>query len=190
MTDLTEIKSAARAAARSDRKIAAARSVSAATDAKDVFLQGVTYGSEDVVALYCAIQSELDPRPLVEALWLEGITTCFPVVIAADTPLEFRVADRDTPFVRGAFGAAIPQAGSAIVTPSLIVAPLLSFDRQLYRLGYGGGFYDRSLQMLRANAPTRAYGYAFAAQQVEAVPIEQTDELLDGIVTETGLISA
>jgi len=64
----------------------------------------------------------------------------------------------------------------------------LSFDRRGYRLGYGGGFYDRTLERLRARGTTLALGFAFAAQEVDAVPVEPTDQRLDAILTETGLI--
>jgi len=188
MTDLQTLKADARKAARNARKAAAEAVPNAAFKAARTFLKSVDFSGGDTIALYRAIQSELDPAPLVEALWKQGITTCFPVVVAADTPLEFRAADALTPFIDGAFGAAIPHEGAPVVTPTIIIAPLLSFDAALYRLGYGGGFYDRTLEKLRAAAPTRAYGYAYAGQQVETVPIEPTDQKLDGIITENGLL--
>jgi len=189
MTQLFEIKAEARKAARNRRKTAAAKQSGAAAEACETFLKHIEVTESDTVSLYLAIQSELDPRPLVEALWAKGIRTCFPVVMAAETPLEFRLADAKTRFVSGTFGTMIPDETAPVVTPTIIVAPLLSFDSALYRLGYGGGFYDRTLEKLRALAPTRAYGYAYAAQQVETVPIEPTDEKLDGIITEAGLIN-
>ena len=67
--------------------------------------------------------------------------------------------------------------------------PLVAFDARGYRLGYGGGFYDRSLEVLRAKRPTLAVGFAYAAQQLSAVPIEPTDQRLDAVVTEAGLVS-
>jgi len=189
MNDLHAIKMQARRDARARRKTARDTLSDAARQARDAFLALVAVEPGDVVALYQAIQSELDPAPLVDALRARGVTTCFPVVMAEATPLEFRAADAGTRFVSGAFGAAIPEDGSAVVTPTIVIAPLLAFDRQLYRLGYGGGFYDRTLEGLRASAPTRAYGYAYSAQEVEVVPIEATDQRLDGILTEAGLIT-
>ena len=189
MTDLQDIKDQARREARKRRKTAASEQPSAAFKACRNFLKHVEPTEGDTVAIYRAIQSELDPQPLVEALWERGIETCFPVVIEADTPLQFRVADLKTLFISGAFGAAIPDESAPTVTPTIIVAPLLAFDREGYRLGYGGGFYDRTLEKLRVLAPTRAYGYAYAGQETDAVPIEPTDQRLDGIVTEIGMIS-
>ena len=76
----------------------------------------------------------------------------------------------------------------AWIDPEVLIVPLLAFDRQGYRLGYGGGYYDRTLERLRARHPVIAVGFAFAAQEVDAVPTEPTDEPLDLIVTETGVI--
>ena len=87
----------------------------------------------------------------------------------------------------GAFGAAIPGT-EIIVTPDLVIAPLVAFDRNGGRLGYGGGFYDRTLLQLREKSITRAFGYAFSAQEAADLPLEPTDERLDGFVTEDGVI--
>jgi 5-formyltetrahydrofolate cyclo-ligase len=67
--------------------------------------------------------------------------------------------------------------------------PLVAFDRRGYRMGYGGGFYDRTLQALRARRRTLAIGFAFAGQEMRAIPIDATDEPLDAIITELGLIT-
>jgi 5-formyltetrahydrofolate cyclo-ligase len=64
---------------------------------------------------------------------------------------------------------------------------MLAFDARGYRLGYGGGFYDRTLEMLRARRPTLAVGFAFAAQEVDEVPIDPFDQQLDAVVTEEGV---
>jgi 5-formyltetrahydrofolate cyclo-ligase len=69
----------------------------------------------------------------------------------------------------------------------VVIVPLLAFDARGYRLGYGGGFYDRTLETLRARRPTLAVGFAFAAQEVAEVPIEATDQRLDAVVTEEGV---
>ena len=109
MTELQDIKDQARREARKRRRAAASGQSSAAFKACRNFLKAVEVTEADTVALYRAIQSELDPQPLVEALWAKGIETCFPVVIEANTPLEFRAADVKTRFISGAFGAEIPD---------------------------------------------------------------------------------
>jgi len=189
MTDLKSLKDTIRRESRSRRKTAATGNPDASEQAARVFLNAIAVGPEDMVALYRAIQSELDPAPLVDALLERGISICFPVVKADETPLEFRQADHETVFVAGAFGAAIPEDGSPVVVPSVVVAPLLAWDRKMFRLGYGGGFYDRTLEGLRAAGAVRAFGYAYAAQEMDEVPIEATDQKLDGIVTEASLIT-
>lgn len=88
---------------------------------------------------------------------------------------------------KGAFGAEIP-VDTDVLVPDLLLVPLVAFDDQGWRLGYGGGFYDRSLEGLRALKRTPAYGVAFTAQQTETVPVEKTDQRLNGIVTEMGVI--
>lgn len=88
--------------------------------------------------------------------------------------------------IDGPFGAQVPRAG-VWVTPDVVIVPLVAFDRKGGRLGYGGGFYDRTLEGLRAQAPVVAIGYAFAAQEAEDLPLEPTDQPLDMIVTEAGI---
>jgi 5-formyltetrahydrofolate cyclo-ligase len=73
--------------------------------------------------------------------------------------------------------------------PEILLVPLVAFDRNGGRLGYGGGFYDRSLEGLRAKRATLAIGFAFAAQEAENLPLEATDQPLDMIVTERGIIT-
>ncbi len=88
--------------------------------------------------------------------------------------------------VEGAFGAFVP-AVKEYVDPEVLVVPLVAFDAKGNRLGYGGGFYDRTLEGLRAKRATPAFGYAYDAQRAEALPIEPTDQPLDGIITERGV---
>ena len=110
-----------------------------------------------------------------------------PVIVAKDAPLRFRLWTPGCATVRGTFGAPIPEAGDWM-TPGILIVPLVAFDRRGGRLGYGGGFYDRTLQALRAAGPVLAIGFAFAAQEVDDLPLEATDQPLDLIVTERGVI--
>lgn len=182
MTDLADIKDAARREAKARRKAARAAHPEAAVDAMAVFLEAVSIGAEDIVSAYRPIFSELDPTPLMAALHRRGVRLCVPVITGAAQALAFRVWTPDTPMEIGAFGAEIPVATPEVI-PTILIAPMLAFDRSLWRLGYGGGFYDRTLEGLRAAGKARAYGYAYAEQEVSAVPIEPTDQRLDGITT-------
>lgn len=89
--------------------------------------------------------------------------------------------------IDGPFGAQIPEAG-VWITPRVMIVPLVAFDRKGGRLGYGGGFYDRTLEALRAAGDVTAIGFAYAAQEAEDLPLETTDQLLDMIVTDEGMI--
>lgn len=139
------------------------------------------------IAGYMPIRTEVDPLPVMAAMASFG-PVCVPVISRPDAPLKFREWSLGCTMIDGAFGAQIPQAG-LWVTPEVLIVPLVAFDRKGGRLGYGGGFYDRTLEGLRAAGPVTAYGYAFAAQEAKGLPLEPTDQPLDGIVTEDGLIT-
>ena len=138
----------------------------------------------ETVAGYRAFRSELDPCPAMEELRRRGARLCLPVVIAPGEPLAFRTWQPGEPLLRGAFGVEVP-AGGEDCTPTKAVVPLLAWDRTGARLGYGGGFYDRTLGALRATGRLhRAVGFAFAAQEVPKVPRDVSDALLDALATE------
>lgn len=188
MTD-PDIKTAARKAAKARRKAARAAYPDAAAQAMAVFLDTVPLEPGEVIAGYRPIFSELDPTPLMVALHGRGFALCVPVIVGEARPLVFRRWTPDMMMEVGAFGAEIP-VDAPEVTPSLLIAPMLAYDRALWRLGYGGGFYDRTLEKLRANGAARAYGYAYAEQEMAAVPVEPTDQKLDGVITPQGLLTA
>ena len=147
--------------------------------------------SGHVIAGYMPIRTELDVRPAMVALHEQGARLCVPVIEGKGLPLVFRQWWPDAPMVAGPFGAMIPDGGDWLVPDTLIV-PLVAFDPQANRLGYGGGFYDRTLAGLAARPdaarPLRAYGFAFAAQSLPSVAPEPTDVALDAIVTEHGVL--
>lgn len=132
--------------------------------------------------------SEIDTRPLLNLLGTKGCTTCVPVVIENNTPLEFRTWVPGDATVAGRWGIPVPPEGAAVVDPDILLVPLLAYDLAGYRLGYGGGFYDRSLEKLRAMKPVIAIGAAYSAQQVDAVIRGDHDQPLDWILTEKGPI--
>ncbi len=137
-----------------------------------------------VLAGYMPMRSEIDPLSVMHG---HAGPVCVPVIKAPATPLRFARYMARTPMVAGDFGALIPAALDWLV-PQVLIVPLLAFDARGYRLGYGGGFYDRTLQGLRAQGPIVAIGFAFAGQKVDAVPIDATDQVLDMVVTESGVI--
>lgn len=135
-----------------------------------------------VLAGYMAMRTEIDPCAAMAAH--QG-PVCVPVIIGRDQPLRFREWTPGCKMIPGTFGALVPAEG-AWLDPEVLIVPLLSFDRRGYRLGYGGGYYDRTLEGLRRKHPVLAVGLAFAAQEVPQVPIDATDQRLDAIFTENG----
>jgi 5-formyltetrahydrofolate cyclo-ligase len=138
--------------------------------------------AEKPLAGYLPIRSEIDPVPVMAG---HRGPVGVPVIPGAAQPLEFHRWTPDCALVAGPFGAAVPAERQAI-TPVVLIVPLLGFDARGFRLGYGGGFYDRTLQRLRASGPVLALGFAYAAQELPRVPIDAFDQRLDGIVTDEG----
>jgi len=135
---------------------------------------------------YAQMCTEIDPSPAMEEASAHG-PVCLPVIEAAGQPLRFRQWTPGCDMSQGAFGANIPTSGDW-VTPEILIVPLVAFSRAGGRLGYGGGFYDRTLEQLRAQKPTLAIGFAYGAQELPDLPLEPTDQPLDLIVTEQGII--
>ena len=135
---------------------------------------------------FMPIRTEIDPRPAMAEACAHG-PVGVPVIMWPDHPLSFSRWTPETPMVAGTFGAMIPEHND-FFEPEIVIVPLLAFNRAGARLGYGGGFYDRTLAMLRARRATMAIGFAFAGQECDDIPLEETDEPLDLIVTEAGVI--
>ena len=149
----------------------------------------VTLPPTTVASGYLPIRSELDPRPLMAHLAEAGWRIALPVVVAADSPLVFRAYSFGDSLVRGSFDTEVPAEDKPELRPQLLMVPLLAFDRSGYRLGYGGGFYDRTLYELHRLHHVQAVGVAFAAQEIEQVPRDDMDHCLDWIVTEREAIA-
>ena len=139
------------------------------------------------VAGYVAIGSEFDPSPLLDRLRRLGAKVCYPRV-ESDTQMTFRMPDPETGLVDGPFGLSQPDASAQIVTPTLILTPMLAFDAAGNRLGYGKGHYDRAIANLRTTGRAFICGLAYSGQEVLKIPAESTDIPLDWVVTENGSI--
>lgn len=183
MSDLAEVKAAARKAAFERRKPLFEQ----ANAAQAGYLSEVLAGYRGVsLSGFMPIRTEIDPTPAMAEATAHG-RVGVPVIEAAAQPLKFAEWVPETVMVKGAFGAQIPET-PRFFEPEILIVPLLAFNRTGGRLGYGGGFYDRTLEMLRAKRPTLAIGFAFAGQEVDDLPLEATDQPLDLIVTERGVI--
>ena len=138
---------------------------------------------------YYPIGNEANILPLLKALRDKGYDVLLPVVLEPKTPLEFRRWLASSDMREGPYGILEPGPDAKAVRPDLILAPLLAFDRNGNRLGYGGGFYDMSIKAIRKHQPVSAVGVAYAAQQIKAVPHDAYDTSLDWIITENGVVT-
>jgi len=158
---------------------------SAATALAATGLSFLHMSEASVVSGYYPFGDELDVRPLLRRLLGEGHTIGLPVT-RKNQPLIFRAWTPELEMVRGALGIPRPPDDAPEVTPAVLLVPLAAFDDRGYRIGYGGGFYDRTLAKLRAAGPVTAVGVAFAEQRVDRVPNAPHDEPLDWMLTPDG----
>lgn len=185
MTTLLEQKAEARKIASRIRKIAH----EAAKDEAPLQLAALPFpvlpsATHKIVSAFFPYKSEIDTRPVLGRLAGEGWTTCLPIVIALGDPLIFRRWLPGGPTMPGTWGIPRPLDDAPLLQPDVLLVPMLAFDREGYRLGYGGGFYDRTLETLRAKKKIIAIGVAYAGQQVDSVARGPHDQPLDFIMTE------
>ncbi|MEM9910217.1 MAG: 5-formyltetrahydrofolate cyclo-ligase [Pseudomonadota bacterium] len=183
MSELADIKAAARKAAFARRKAAHETRPPAPAAHLSAFLAG---HRGVALAGYMPIRTEIDPHPaMAEAAAFGPVGV--PVIEGEGKPLHFSRWQPDGALRAGPFGAQVPQRDD-FFDPEIVIVPLVAFDRMGGRLGYGGGFYDRTLERLRAQRPTLAVGFAYAAQEASELPIEPTDQPLDLVITEMEVI--
>ncbi|HWD49452.1 MAG TPA: 5-formyltetrahydrofolate cyclo-ligase [Rhizomicrobium sp.] len=140
-----------------------------------------------VLGAYVATKDEADPHILLKKLVAKKCTIAFPRVVTKDEPLAFHRWKPAEQLHKSAFGILEPSKDAPLAYPHILLVPLLAFDMRGHRLGYGGGFYDRTLDFLRANSTVRAIGVAYAGQEVAELPREDHDHVLDAIITENGV---
>ncbi|MDB6178068.1 5-formyltetrahydrofolate cyclo-ligase [Paracoccus sp. Z330] len=141
---------------------------------------------EHVLAGYWPMRGEADPRA---AMAEHSGPTCLPVVTGRAVPLVFR-AWTGGALVAGPFGTSHPPESAAPLVPNVLIVPLAGFDRRGNRIGYGGGYYDRTLELLRKSGGVQAIGLAFSSQELSEIPAERFDQPLDQIVTDREIITA
>ena len=144
-----------------------------------------------IVSIYNPQGSELDPSPVLDAIL--GVDPGFvqaalPVAVERDGPLRFRLWRPADALVPDAVGIPSPPPSAPEVAPNLVIAPVLGFDRRGGRLGQGGGYYDRTLAILRRDRPVFVLGLSYAGQEIDAVPTDRHDQRLDAILTETAFL--
>ncbi|MEC9454507.1 MAG: 5-formyltetrahydrofolate cyclo-ligase [Pseudomonadota bacterium] len=155
--------------------------------AADHFLANVPVAPGAIVSGYWPIRDEFDVMPVMRRLSGAGYRCALPFVDKKRHVLIFREWRPGTVMLEGPFRIPEPTEEAAALTPSLLLVPLLAYDSEGFRLGYGGGYYDGALADLRAaDGPVLAVGMAFSEQLVERVPHGTRDQQLDWIVTERG----
>ena len=148
------------------------------------FLDRCPLPSRAVVAGYWPVNDEIDARPLLHTLHDRGHPIAMPVVLNRQQPMRFRTWYPGMLMQPGRFGIPTPPDTFPELRPEIVLVPLLAFDRQGYRLGRGSGFYDHTLELLRATGKVIAIGIAFSGQEVPSVPRDAFDQRLDWVVTE------
>ena len=185
MTSKEDLRSQLRAARKA---LPHSARTNAAHDAARNFLANRKLASARRIALYHAHGSELDTRPLIDALLSAGREVFLPVVTARTT-LKFTRLRATSALRRGRHGIATPARGasSQLSDLDLILVPLLAFDARGHRLGSGAGYYDRALARPRAFRRPFVVGYAYAQQEQTRLPDDPWDRKLDAVVTERGV---
>jgi 5-formyltetrahydrofolate cyclo-ligase len=183
---IEQAKAALRIKAQATRAaILASTRPAAARAAADHFFAAIPLAPDEIVAGYWRIKDEMDCQPILIRLMDQMQPVCLPVVLGDEQPLELRLWEQGTPLYEAGFGTLAPSELAPQVQPDVIVMPLLGFDSRGTRLGYGGGYYDRTLAKLGKRP--RLIGLAFSVQEISEIPHEPHDIPLDAVVTEKGV---
>lgn len=187
MENITQQKKELRERAKAVRSVAFARHGAAAGER--LATHGVSFARPPDGAAFTgflAIGEEIDPMPLMRRLWAAGHAVGLPVMVGKARPLVFRQWREGEPLGEVQWGIREPLAGAAVIMPDVVLVPLLAFDARGYRLGYGGGFYDRSIAEIRAAKPVITIGLAYDELEVDAVAHDAYDQRLDWVLTPSG----
>ena len=186
---LAEIKTVARKEAKLNRRIIHNKIGYQSSQKVSVYIERFLreHKNLNIIAVYMPINTELDLRPTIIKLRKLGKKICLPVIFSNNSPLQFKVCSEVTKLVTGKFNVLIPVSGE-IIDPDLILCPMLSFDSRGFRLGYGGGFYDRTIDHLSKKKSIFTMGCGYAQQlSLKNVPKGEYDKSLDAVATESGI---
>lgn len=185
--DILDLKSRCRAAGFIARKQAHSQNLASKANAQLIAYLKLQ-DEVKIIAAYMPIRTEVSPLKSMKKMALRGRKICVPVIVGANKPLEFHQWTPSCQMISGQFGAKTPKDG-AVLKPDIIITPLVAFDSNGYRIGYGGGFYDRSFEQLSEEKNIQVIGFAYSEQELMIVPHESTDYRLDGVITEKGILS-
>lgn len=154
----------------------------AAIEAANVFINNISLLGQEKIALYYSINNELDCLPLLEKLRANGHEICLPVIEHKNSPMVFRLWQKDEKLIEGEYNIKVPNENSPNIEPGVIIMPLVAYDENGNRLGYGKGYYDRTIAKMK-NKPL-LIGYAYEMQKVKNIASESHDVPLDYLVSE------
>lgn len=165
-------------------ELSAVRRIEMSLAASQIGEKSIKFEENTIISGFFPIRSEIDARPLMDALAQRGARLCLPAVVDKTT-IEFRELKRGCAMVETGFGTRGPGPDAIILDPDIMIAPLAAFDMRGGRVGYGAGHYDRAIEkLIRKNKPPFLIGLAFAMQEMVHVPVESHDIALNAILTE------
>ena len=174
------------ALAKRDALPAAERQLGAEMIAARAFPLAVTPGT--IVSGFMPMRSEVNPLPLMRKLAAQGAQLALPVIQGRGKPLLMRAWSFGAPLEARQWGIKEPADDAPIVEPDILIVPLACFDRAGHRIGYGAGYFDKTIRALRARKSVTAVGIAFSAQEIPHVPATEFDEKLALVLTEREVI--
>ena len=144
--------------------------------------------------MYIPIHNEISPFELINYLQRKEVTLSLPVIDTKNKFMNFRKWTPNDQLIQGPFGTMEPQKTQTSILPQILVVPMLSFDSELYRLGYGGGYYDKSINILKKHFKKEkkffiTIGLAYSIQEEKKIPREKHDVSLDYIITEKEMLT-
>lgn len=185
-TDSPKAQLREQALARRDALPADERAAAAEAIAARPFPVTVTTGM--VVSGFSPMKTEINPLPLMRKAAQLGARLALPAIAGRGKPLIMRAYTFGDELARGQWGIREPRAEAPEVAPDILIVPLAAFDRAGHRIGYGAGYYDMTINALRAKKKTVAMGIAFAAQEIASIPATDRDARLDFVLTEREVI--
>src|SRR5689334_1504588 len=141
-----------------------------------------------IVSGFMPLKTEINPLPLMRKLAAAGAQLALPAIAGRGNPLTMRAFAFGDVLASGQWGIREPKADAPEAAPDIMLVPLLAFDRTGHRIGYGAGYYDMTISKFRAMKSVITAGIAFAAQEIEEVPVTPRDARLDLVLTEREII--
>jgi 5-formyltetrahydrofolate cyclo-ligase len=155
----------------------------------ELFFKTQYFMPRTVISAYMSLRGEVNCGAILHRLSKQGHITCLPVIVSRDQPMIFREYLPGDPTQTGSLGQLEPLDSAADIIPDILIVPMIGFSRQGFRLGYGSGFFDRTLQELRRNKSIKAIGIAYSTQEMPELVAESHDQKMDIIITEKEVIS-